>query len=191
MNFRLIVSVEEDTKTLIGPKIPNINDCITIEDIYKKVTLNIYDQREVEVYGQVDAKSKWILIEEYFDDDLKIITSLKFTEIKFKILPQLPVQQSPVQQQISQINPLNIIMQTAQQPQLSQLRRPENTRLDMLYNEIIMLFQKKNAGWKEGLHNNIGKIFIEQLTQTLWYIDPHLHKFKKRGCNLPQLFKEL
>src|ERR1043165_2868757 len=58
MNFRLIVSVEEDTKTLIGPKIPNINDCITIEDIYKKVILNIYDQREVEVYGRVDAKSK-------------------------------------------------------------------------------------------------------------------------------------
>ena len=122
---------------------------------------------------------------------MKIITSLKFTEIKFKILPQLPVQQSPIQQQILQINPLNIIMQTAHQPQLPQLRRPENTHLDMLYNEIIMLFQKKNAQWKEGLHNNIGKIFIEQLTQTLWYIDPHLHKFKKRGCNLPQLFKEL
>ena len=58
MNFRLIVSVEEDTKTLIRPKIPNINDCITIENIYKKVILNIYDQREVEVYGRVDAKSK-------------------------------------------------------------------------------------------------------------------------------------
>ena len=57
-------------------------------------------------------------------------------------------------------------MQIAQQPQLPQLQRPENTCLDMLYNEIIMLFQKKNAGQKEDLYNNIGKIFIKQLTQT-------------------------
>src|SRR3990170_6411787 len=186
MNFRLIVNVEEGTKTLIGPKVPNINDCITLEDIYKKVTLNIYEQREVEIYGRIDAKSKWILIEECFDDDLEVITSLKFTEVKFKISPQLPVQQ-----QVLQINPLNTMMQAAQQLQLPQLRRPENNHLDMLYNEIILLFQKKNAGWKGGSHNDIGKIFIERLTQTLWYIDPHLHKFKKRGCNLPLLFKEL
>ena len=82
-------------------------------------------------------------------------------------------------------------MQTAQQPQLPQLRRPENNCLDMLYNELIMLFGEKNVGWKGGLHTDIGKIFIEWLTQVLWYIDPHLAKFKKRGCNLPQLFVEL
>jgi hypothetical protein len=51
MNFRLIVSVEEGTKTLIGSKIPNINDCITFEDLYKKITLNTYMQRDVEIYG--------------------------------------------------------------------------------------------------------------------------------------------
>ena len=61
----------------------------------------------------------------------------------------------------------------------------------MLYNELIRLFREKNAGWKGNLHIDIGKSFIERLTQTLWYIDPHLSKFKKRGCNLPQLFAEL
>ncbi|RGB24433.1 hypothetical protein C1646_676385 [Rhizophagus diaphanus] len=45
-----------------GPKVPNINDCITFEDLYKKVTINIYEQRDVEIYGQTDAKSKWIPI---------------------------------------------------------------------------------------------------------------------------------
>src|SRR5437764_2565419 len=148
MNFRLIVSVEEGIKTLIGPKVPNINDCITFEDLYKKVTLNTYEQRDVEIYGRTDAKSKWIPIEECFDDEFEIIvTSLKFTEIKFKITPS-----SPVPQRILQNNPLDIIMQTAQQSQLPQLRRPENNRLDMLYNELIILFQEKNAGWKGGLH---------------------------------------
>jgi hypothetical protein len=106
MNFRLIVSVEEGIKTLIGPKVPNINDCITFEDLYKKVTLNTYEQRDVEIYGRTDAKSKWIPIEECFDDEFEIIvTSLKFTEIKFKISPS-----SPVPQRVLQNNPLDIIM---------------------------------------------------------------------------------
>lgn len=185
MNFRLIVSVEEGAKTLVGPKVPNINDCITFEDLYNKVTINTYERSHVEIYGRTDAKSKWIPIEECFKDDLEIIRSLKFTEIKFKI------PSSPAPRRISRNNPLDIIMQTAQQPQLPQLRRPENNRLDMLYNELIMLFQNKNVGWKGGLHIDVGKTFIERLTQVLWYIDPHLPKFKKRGCNLPQLFAEL
>lgn len=58
----------------------------------------------------------------------------------------------------------------------------------MLYNELIMLFREKNVGWKGDLHIDVGKTFIERLTQVLWYIDPHLPKFKKRGC---QLFAEL
>jgi len=151
-NFRLIVSVEEGIKTLIGPKIPNINDCITFEDLYKKVTLNAYEQRDVETYGQIDAKSKWIPIEECFDDELKVIISLKFTEIKFKIISFSPISH------VLQVNPLNIIMQTAQQLQLPQLRRPENNRLDLLYNELIVLFREKNVGWKGSLHNDISKI---------------------------------
>ncbi|CAB4435961.1 unnamed protein product [Rhizophagus irregularis] len=149
MNFRLIVSVEEGIKTLIVPKV--LNNCITFEDLYKKVTLNIYEQRDVKIYGWTDAKSKWIPIEKCFDDEFKIIvTSLKFTEIKFKITPSLPVSQYALQN-----NPLDIIMQTVQQPQLAQLRRLENNHLDMLYNELIILFREKNVGWKGGLHIDI------------------------------------
>jgi hypothetical protein len=110
MSFRLIVSVEEGTKILIKSKVPNISDCITFRDIYKKITLNVYEQRDIEIYGQVDAKSKWIPIEECFDDELEVIINLKFTEIKFKITPSFP---SPIPH-ILQTNPLNIIMQTIQ-----------------------------------------------------------------------------
>ena len=188
MNFRLIVSVEEDTKTLIGPKVPKIDDCITFGDLYNKVTPNTYRQRDIKIYGRADAKSKWILIEECIDDELlDVVIALKFTEIKFKIAPSSPT----ISRQVLQVNPLNIIMQTARQPQLPSQRRPENNRLDMLYNELIVLFQEKNVGWKGGLHNDIGKTFMERLTQILWYIDPHLPKFMKRGCNLPKLFTEL
>ena len=32
---------------------------------------------------------------------------------------------------------------------------------------------------------------VERLTKLLWYIDPHLKKFAKRGYHLPNLFMEL
>ena len=175
MNFHLIVSVEESIKTLIEPKVPKIDNC----------TPNTVGQRDIEIYGRTNAKSRWIQIEEYFDDELEVVVSLKFTEIKFKISPSSPILH------VLQVNPLDIIMQSARQSQLPSLRRPENNRLDMLYNELIILFQEKNVGWKGGLHNNVEKIFMEQLTQILWYIDLHLPKFQKRECNLLQLFTEL
>src|SRR6266480_3735908 len=166
MNFHLIVSVEESIKTLIEPKVPKIDNC----------TPNTVGQRDIEIYGRTNAKSRWIQIEEYFDDELEVVVSLKFTEIKFKISPSSPILH------VLQVNPLDIIMQSARQSQLPSLRRPENNRLDMLYNELIILFQEKNVGWKGGLYNNIGKTFMERLTQALWYIDLHLPKFQKREC---------
>ncbi|RGB24432.1 hypothetical protein C1646_773110 [Rhizophagus diaphanus] len=43
------------------------------------------------------------------------------------------------------------------------IARPENSYLDMLYNELIILFREKNVGWKGGLHIDIGKTFIVSL----------------------------
>src|SRR6266480_833789 len=91
MTFRLIVSVEENIKTIIGPKIPKIDNCITFGDLYSKVIPSTYRHRDIEIYGRIDAKSKWILIEECFDDELEVIISLKFTEIKFKIISSSPI----------------------------------------------------------------------------------------------------
>src|SRR6185437_10612310 len=108
----------EGVKTLIGPKMPKIDNCFTFRDIYNKITPNInlsdtYGQREIEIYGRTNAKSKWILIEECFDDKIEVILVLKFTKIKFKIIPS-----SPAPQPILQVNPLNILIQNAYQLQL-------------------------------------------------------------------------
>ena len=100
MNFRLIVSVDEGIKTLIEPKVPKIDDCITFEDLYNKVTPNTVGQRNIEIYGRTNAKSKWIQIEECFDDELEVVMSLKFTEIKFKISPSSPISH------LLQVNPI-------------------------------------------------------------------------------------
>ena len=108
MNFRLIVSVEEGIKTLIGPKVPKIDDCITFKDLYNKITPDTYRYRDIKIYGQIDVKYNWILIEECIDDELEVVTILKFTKIKFKIS-----QSSPISQHVLQVNPLNILMQNA------------------------------------------------------------------------------
>ena len=66
-NFRLIVSVEEGIKTLIGPKIPNINDCITFEDLYKKVNYDLIKEK-FELYRGI---ARWIF------DFVRILMNIK------------------------------------------------------------------------------------------------------------------
>ncbi|CAG8582105.1 15847_t:CDS:10, partial [Gigaspora rosea] len=49
----------------------------------------------------------------------------------------------------------------------------------------------KKVGWKNAIHNTIGKSFIERLTAALWYIDPHRSKFIARSLSLGELFNNL
>ncbi|PKC15019.1 hypothetical protein RhiirA5_408735 [Rhizophagus irregularis] len=67
----------------------------------------------------------------------------------------------------------------------------EHTRRDLLYNEIIDLLRNQKAGWKGGVHQTLGKEFVERIANAIWYIDPHLKLLQSRSCHIPVLFKEL
>ncbi len=60
-----------------------------------------------------------------------------------------------------------------------------------MYNDIIRLFKQKKVGWTGGLHETVGKKFVEQLVALIWYIDPYLQKFNVRKLYLPEFFLEL
>jgi hypothetical protein len=60
-----------------------------------------------------------------------------------------------------------------------------------LYNEIIELLNNKKAGWRRGVHQTLGKEFVERVTNAIWYIDPHLKLLQFHLYYLPILFKEL
>ena len=42
-----------------------------------------------------------------------------------------------------------------------------------------------------GIHQTLGKEFVERIANTLWYIDPYLELLRSRSCHLPTLFKNL
>ncbi|CAB5347935.1 unnamed protein product [Rhizophagus irregularis] len=71
------------------------------------------------------------------------------------------------------------------------LHHTEHTRRDLLYNEIIDLLRNQKAGWKGGVHQTLGKEFVERIANAIWYIDPHLKLLQSRSCHIPVLFKEL
>ncbi len=45
---------------------------------------------------------------------------------------------------------------------LPAIKKEENWR-DLLYNDIIRLFKQKKVGWTGGLHETVGKKFVEWL----------------------------
>ena len=65
------------------------------------------------------------------------------------------------------------MMRNAQQLKFSQ-HHTEYTRHDLLFNEIINLLQNQNVGWREGIHQTLGKEFVKCITNTFWYIDLYL-----------------
>ena len=64
-------------------------------------------------------------------------------------------------------NALDLIMQNALQLKLPNQKQPQVTRNDLLYNEIIILFENKKVGWTGGLHLSVGEKYVERLTKLL------------------------
>ncbi|CAG8604645.1 19131_t:CDS:2, partial [Racocetra fulgida] len=130
---------------------------------------------------------KWVYVEEGLQGDVSILFELNFTHIKFV----LDVAETSIQKSFHQgPNAFDLLMKNSQNTQLPELKK-ENTHRDLLYIDIICLLQNKEVGWKNAMHNTIGKSFIERLTAALWYIDPHCIKFTARYLSLGELFNEL
>jgi len=81
-------------------------------------------------------------------------------------------------------------MENSRKPLLPQCNTEYND-YDRLYNEIIELFQDQKVGWTGGVHDTIGKIFVNRIKDAIWYIDPHHSTLNARSCHLPILFTQL
>jgi hypothetical protein len=90
----------------------------------------------------VNEKFSWTHIENSDEPIMEVVQGFKFTELKFTI--DLEINQSANTLISSRRNALDLIMQNAIQPKLPNQKRPQVTRNDLLYNEIIVLFGKKS-----------------------------------------------
>ena len=53
-------------------------------------------------------------------------------------------------------------------------------------NLVIDLLEEVKAGWAPDCVETIGEKFVRQLSNTLWYLDPHHEKFSSRSIHLLQ-----
>ncbi|GES81625.1 hypothetical protein GLOIN_2v1786818 [Rhizophagus clarus] len=66
--------------------------------------------------------------------------------------------------------------------------QPENNLQKLQNTNKVNAFK---VGWTGGLHETVGKKFVERLVALIWYTDPHLQKFNTRKLYLPEFFLEL
>ncbi|CAG8744019.1 10655_t:CDS:2, partial [Dentiscutata erythropus] len=164
-----VVCVVRETKTIIPDKVVKVLQTETSQfyEIFDTATNDQFEDCVVRVFLRKPPEN-WVYVEEGLED----------------------IAETSIQESHQNSNAFELLMKNSQNIHLPELKK-ENTHRDLLYNDIIRLFQNKEVGWKNAKHNTIGKGFIERLTAALWYIDPHRTKFIARSLSLGELFNNL
>ncbi|CAG8717498.1 32931_t:CDS:2, partial [Racocetra persica] len=88
-------------------------------------------------------------------------------------------------------NPFDIIFNTQNSSTLSKWKLSiKPNKKEQLWNDIITWIKKKNSSWiGPNVAETIRKPFIQDLTNTLWYIDGYNHNTFTQRYNLPKVFE--
>src|SRR5206468_8833890 len=130
-----------------------------------------------------EKSENWKEVDNGLRGNLEMLEVLSFLQVINSVTPVLI-------QNINALNAFNVLMNNSRQPLLPQ-HCTEYNRCNQLYNEIIDLFHDQKVGWTGGVHNTIGKTFVDHIMNAIWYIDPHLFTLHARSYNLPVFFTQL
>ncbi|PKC04345.1 hypothetical protein RhiirA5_379459, partial [Rhizophagus irregularis] len=187
----LLVQVNESIKCVISERVVSIEAIDNkFSDLFDAITLGQYNDREVKVFIRQEKSENWREVDNGLKGDLKILEVLGFLRVKFCFVESnLNTQDIPIPTQ-NRESAFSILMQNSRKLLLPQ-RITEYNNCDRLYNEIIELLQDLKVGWMGGVHDTIGKIFVNRIKDAIWYIDPHHSTLNARSCHLPILFTQL
>ncbi|CAB4392754.1 unnamed protein product [Rhizophagus irregularis] len=155
----LVVIVTEGIKCVLPERIITITEDDQFSKLYEIFTCEQFNNQSVEVYVRQNKVDKWVEVSDGLNGDLKIMEVLGYNHVKFSLIESLRNIEPP-----SFSDAFDIMMRNARQPKLPQLHT-EHTRRDLLYNEIIELLQNKKAGWRGGIHQTLGKEFVERVAK--------------------------
>lgn len=71
------------------------------------------------------------------------------------------------------------------------MNRNESTSKDRLANAVIGTLKENKIGFTSQQIDTIGRDVVNTLTNTMWYLDPHLDKLKDRSISIPAMFRQL
>ncbi|CAG8502059.1 8838_t:CDS:2, partial [Racocetra persica] len=141
-------------------------------NIFSVTTNDQFEDCIVQVFLRKPPEN-WVYIEEGLEGDILMLFELNFTHIKFV----LEAVETSVQESFCQnLNAFDLLMKNSQNIHLPELKK-ENTCRDLLYNNIIRLFQNKeyqqnlnyNLFYDTGKHakSNLKHDKLEQLASSL------------------------
>src|SRR5437016_8780523 len=111
------------------------------------------------------------------EEDLELLACLRVYHIQFS-LNDSNILSSPNK---NRPNVLEILMQNSKKSQLPPAKNCTFIRTDLLYNHLLEILREKELGWTGSLQLTVRKEFVKRLTNLIWYIDPHRHKFIRRS----------
>ncbi|CAB5200808.1 unnamed protein product [Rhizophagus irregularis] len=167
----LLVQVNESIKCVISERVVSIEAIDNkFSDLFDAITLGQYNDREVKVFIRQEKSENWREVDNGLKGDLKILEVLGFLQVKFCFVESnLNTQDIPIPTQ-NRESAFSILMQNSRK---------------------LLLPQHLKVGWMGGVHDTIGKIFVNRIKDAIWYIDPHHSTLNARSCHLPILFTQL
>lgn len=143
----------------------------------------------IKIYFQNRKSDRWHSVIDGIKESLEICSQLDATHIRF-ICSSNSENESQEVDLTNQESAIDRLMKENNQVKLPSVKNTNN-RKDLLFNDFIKILQKRKLGWVNNKHLTIGKDFAERVTNLIWYIDPHLQKFKQRSIELPLILKDL
>ncbi|POG77649.1 hypothetical protein GLOIN_2v1767477 [Rhizophagus irregularis DAOM 181602=DAOM 197198] len=184
----LLVQVNESIKRIVPEHVVSIEFTNNqFSDLFGAVTSGEYGDREVEVFIRREKSESWKKVDNGLKGNLEMLEVLKYSQVKFCLIEKTHLDTPQI---TNTLNAFDILMNNSYQTLLPQ-HCTEYNDCNKLYNEIIDLFRNQNVGWTGGVHDTIGKAFVNRIMNAIWYIDPHLSTLHARSCNLPVFFTQL
>jgi len=193
------IRISKGPKILHGWYIHPIPYEMTIEDFFVKlITKELSPECNIvvtssEVIERVEISETPVAVATQVSP---ICSIMKLTiSIGICIQYRLKTDDNIISNPITQQNGLMILMQNARQTQLhlpTFLQSGRSNRKQKLRSDLVDWIHRYDGGWSTQSYANMqGKQFINNLTETIWYIDMRSHqKLEKRNYHIPELFLE-
>ncbi|CAB5216269.1 unnamed protein product [Rhizophagus irregularis] len=160
----LLVQVNESIKRIVSKHVVSIKFTNNqFSDLFGAVTSGEYGDREVEVFIRREKSESWKKVDNGLKGNLEMLEVLKYSQVKFCLIEKTHLDTSQI---TNTLNAFDILMNNSYQTLLLQ-HCTEYNDCNKLYNEIIDLFRNQNVGWTGGVHDTIGKAFVNRIMNAI------------------------
>ena len=175
------LTVVSPCRTHIVWRVVQVEDGLTFVTLFQKTLAGAHPQLQVDeqlsrstldqVFVGHSKESMSIVDEKLVMND---VCSMFGSHIKYLVQLQLTVPDVPQSSQTLR-NAFTILMSSSRAMKSEKKLPPRiqvRTKKDQLYNDVVSFFEKNGWEWTTGGDSH-GKKFVQQLQETLWYIDGH------------------